>query len=496
LKIDKDIFIEKASVARVLVLGDIMLDRYLYGDVKRISPEAPIPVVKITRKNDMPGGAANVACNIKELNVSVILAGIIGDDESGRSLLDLFKEKQIEFYGITSRPTTTKTRIIGVSQQMLRIDEEQDFEISEDEHKSLLDGINSVLNNVQVLIISDYNKGVCVPGLCADVIKAAKAAGIMVIIDPKSANWEKYKGADIITPNFQEFCEALTANIKNTSEDIAYHAKDLISKYDLGAVLVTRSEQGMVYVSKADGTLSFSATAREVYDVSGAGDTVVAVLSAFLVSGFSINTSVEYANIAAGISVGKLGTYTVTTDEIFDSLNGVPDIKDKICSFEKMKLTFKTWRGNKEKIVFTNGCFDILHSGHIHYLKKASEQGDRLIIGLNTDGSVKRLKGETRPINSESDRAFLLSALAFVDMVVLFDEDTPADLIKVIQPDVMVKGGDYKPEEVIGREYAGELVIVPFLEGFSSTEIIEKINTCTVSEAMGNEMQMLIKCEE
>ena len=488
MKLNKDAFVKKAQDAKVLVLGDVMLDRYIYGDVTRISPEAPVPIVKVLQKKDMLGGAANVAINIRRLNVCSALTGTVGDDESGYTILKLLKEKGIDFIGCVSRSTITKTRIIGKNQQMLRVDEEQDVSECYNEHDRLIDGIENALKDIQVLVISDYNKGVCAEELCKKVIRSAKKFCKTTIVDPKSINWEKYRGADIITPNFREFCEALRLDkpISNTVEDISFHAKKMIEKYELGAVLVTRSEKGMTYVDNDGKTMSFSTIAREVFDVSGAGDTVVAVLSAFLATGFSIIDSVEYANVAAGISVGRMGTYSVSLDEIAKCFeNTCLDMKEKIVSLGALKFVLETWRKKNETVVFTNGCFDILHSGHIQYLKAASKLGSKLIVGINTDSSVKRIKGESRPINSEADRALLLSALYFVDLIIFFDDDTPLELIKAIRPDVLTKGSDYRHDEVVGREYAKELVLIPFVEGFSSTSIIEKLNSTSSGASAG-----------
>jgi len=463
---------------KCLVLGDIALDRYIYGDVERISPEAPIPVIKVTGRNTFLGMAANVAMNIKNLGVEVILFGTIGDDTSGHEVQKLLDESGIDFKGLITGKTTTKTRIVGKNQQMLRVDEEENDCISHSEEECLLAEIKSALKNVQVLLISDYNKGVCTDNLCRLVIKSARDSGKTVIIDPKSSDWEKYSHANIVTPNFREFREMWNENalVENTVEGIKHKARSVIKKYELESILVTRSEKGMVSVDKNNVVLDFSSQAREVFDVSGAGDTVVAALAAFTAKGFNNKTALEYANAAAGIVIGKFGTSCVSLTELTDYFeNENMNVKKKIASFDDAMALISNWKNKKEKIIFTNGCFDILHSGHIHYLNEASKIGDKLIIGLNTDQSVKRLKGESRPINYQTDRALMLAALSFVDLVILFDEDTPIELIKTIEPDVLVKGGDYKPEEVVGREYADELVLIPFVDGFSTTNIIQKM---------------------
>jgi D-beta-D-heptose 7-phosphate kinase/D-beta-D-heptose 1-phosphate adenosyltransferase len=476
LRFDKFHFLEKARGAKCLIVGDIILDRYLYGDVTRISPEAPIPIVKVAKKSDALGGAANVAGNVRGLCVDVELFGVIGDDPNGQTVLRLLAEKGIKFTGRLYDSTTCKTRVIGMSQQILRIDEEESRDISAEYAAKLMNDIKASMTDARSVIISDYGKGVCTPWLCSEVIKASKNAGIQVIVDPKAKNWKKYAGADIITPNFREFCAVQHRDIENEETRITRFAKNLIAKYDLGALLVTRSEKGMLYISTCGETLSYAATAQEVFDVSGAGDTVVATVAAFLAVGFNAWSAVEIANAAAGIVVGKLGTYPISLDEVASSLDrrGM-EIEGKIVLIETLIPLVEKWRNAGEKIVFTNGCFDILHAGHVYYLKKASDLGNRLIIGLNSDSSVKRLKGETRPVNRQENRALLLSALKFVDAVTLFDEDTPANLIKSIAPDILVQGGDYRPEEVVGREFAGELVLIPYLDGFSSTGIIDKI---------------------
>ncbi len=468
---------EKIRGVNCLIVGDVMLDKYLYGSVTRISPEAPIPVVNITGRKVMPGGAANVAANVRSLGANVILFGIIGDDEDGKTLNRIFDSTGIVYGGIRSseRITTVKTRIIGKGQQVVRFDEEKSEESDQKIEQELLFHIREEMRNSDIVIISDYNKGVCTESLLNDIISMAKRIGIPVVVDPKEKEWTKYIGADFITPNYKEFCEAVGRTVENTEEAIKSASAGLFEKFNLTNLLVTRSEHGMTLVER-NKTRTFEAMARSVYDVSGAGDTVLAAMSVLLAAGLDSAEAVELSNIAAGISVSHSGTYCVTFDELesfFEELNDVTD--SKRMNMDELYNKLSVWKKDGKKIVFTNGCFDILHAGHVTYLQKARNMGDVLVVGLNSDVSVKRLKGEGRPVNKENDRAILIAALAAVDAVVVFDQDTPLDLIKAVEPDVLVKGGDYRIEDIVGREYAKETVVIPLLEGRSTTGIIEKI---------------------
>ncbi len=460
-----------------LVIGDIMLDIYLYGKVERISPEAPIPVVQITKEQKALGGAANVAANISGLGIQTFLCGIIGNDENGENILKTLQEKKISFCGCIFKniTTTTKTRVVGRAQQIVRFDNEDIDSITDSYEEELLKHIEIQLPHVDVIILSDYNKGVCGVSFLKKVIAMAKSKDILIITDPKSPDWTRYERSNWITPNMKEFCEALGKNIPNDEAVIREEGQKLIRKFHIPNILVTRSEHGMTLVQN-DYSITYSAEAQEVYDVSGAGDTVVAMLASCLGSGRNAQDAVQLANYAAGIAVSKVGTYIVSQKDIKDFfLCKQSTCKKKIYTTEQLCKQLETWSIQKKRIVFTNGCFDILHAGHIHYLEQAKALGDLLIVGVNTDRSVKALKGTSRPINNEADRAYLLSALEPIDAVVLFDEDTPYELIRLIRPDILVKGGDYKTDQIVGREFAKETRTIDFVEGHSTTNLIENI---------------------
>lgn len=474
---NKNKIIESLKEKTCLVIGDIMLDKYLYGSVDRISPEAPIPIMNVSNKKIALGGCANVACNISGYGANVILSGIIGNDSNGNIILNELKRNNIEYIGILSghRVTTTKTRIVSKVQQIVRVDEEVKTDISKEDEVQIINNINNIINNVDVIVISDYNKGVCTTNLCKQVIELAKRNRKFVIVDPKQGNWERYSGANLITPNFKELLEALNYEIENEEKIICKNAKQLMDKSDIDNILVTRSEHGMTLVSDDD-CVTYETVAQEVYDVSGAGDTVVATLAPFLSIGMELRNATEISNIAAGIAVSKLGTYVISLEEVYDYfININKSYASKIMNIETLIKKIKGWRKDNKKIVFTNGCFDLLHIGHISYLNEAKRMGDVLIIGLNTDESVKINKGDSRPINKQDDRARMLEALDMVDAVVMFNEETPYNLIKVVCPDVLVKGGDYKIEDIVGREFSKEVKTIQFVDGYSSTNVINRI---------------------
>lgn len=477
--IDFDNYIAQLPDVKSLIIGDIILDRYLNGDVSRISPEAPIPVVHVKSEKYVLGGAANVACNIAGCKIKGYLCGLVGKDFYGQKVLEILEDKGIRYIGTVSedRVTTTKTRVTGMNQQIVRLDEEMNTLISEEIEEILIQNIEEIIDEVETVVLSDYNKGICTEQLCIRVIELANKKSKTIIIDPKSKDWTKYAGADLITPNFKEFEEIINTNIENTEQAICEYVPTLIREYNLGGVLVTRSQYGMTYVDKDKYYISFATAAQEVYDVSGAGDTVIATIAAFITAGYPIERAIEISNYAAAIAVSKAGTYVVSLDELASLIySNSLNFRRKIVERVKASEIIDNWRKEKKKIIFTNGCFDILHVGHITYLSRAKQLGDKLIIGLNTDRSVKALKGEDRPINSENDRAQLLAALSFTDLVVLFDEDTPYNLLRELKPDILVKGGDYKPDEVVGREFANEVVILPFVDGYSTSNTIKRMN--------------------
>lgn len=461
-----------------LVVGDIMLDKYLYGIVSRISPEAPIPIVSIKNETEMLGGAANVAANLKGLGLRVVLCSVSGNDYEGKVLNRLMEEKDIAYKGIQGdKRTTVKTRIVGQNQQIVRIDKDDVRELNQEEEQLLIENLQIYAEQAECIIISDYRKGVCTKRVCQYLIETAHKHGGKVLVDPKQSDWSRYYNADIIKPNFGEFCAVAGKVLENTENDIILNAKGILKKYGLGNLLVTRSQYGMTMVELGGDYYSVEAIEKDVYDVSGAGDTAMAALTAGLCWGYGTKASVELANIAAGIAVSKSGTYVVGKQELlaaYQKMMGYGEIGFET-SFVELTQKLQFWRQIQKKIVFTNGCFDILHRGHVEYLQKAKKLGDILIVGVNSDLSVKRLKGDLRPVNTVQDRVCLLQAMACVDEVVIFEEDTPYELLRQIQPDILVKGGDYKPEEVVGREFAREVRIMPFVNGCSTTRIIEKI---------------------
>ena len=462
------------SKVRVLIVGDIMLDRYYYGSVSRISPEAPVPVVAVESDIFTLGGAGNVANNIAGLKAKCRVFAAAANDSSGKKLYGLLDDIGTSYSFIdTGAPTTTKLRVIGEKQQIVRVDFEEIKPITSLLLDSLKDEILRYIGDCDCIVISDYGKGICTPDMCGFVISEAKKVAKPVVVDPKGSDWSKYNGATIITPNVKELGEAIGAHVKNYDYDIVSAGQSIREKYAIDYLIVTRSEKGMTIIS-GDSYKHIPTKAREVFDVSGAGDTVVAATAVALGAGCGVEEAVETANTAAGIVVGKIGTAPITADELMFAVNC--EVYSKIVSFSEIGMIAENERRKGKKIVFTNGCFDILHRGHVTYLRKAASMGDLLIVGLNSDASVKRLKGSARPVNRAADRAEVLSALHAVDYVVVFDEDTPLELVKTVKPDVLVKGGDYKACDVVGREYAKSVSIIDFVVGYSTTEIIKKLN--------------------
>ncbi len=474
--------------SKILLLGDYMLDRYVYGGVERISPEAPVPVVKFQYEKYMPGGAGNVIANLIGLGVGVYPLGRLGKDIYGEKLKEILKDIGVDTSFLYNNGNTTlKTRIIGDKrQQMLRLDNDYISGPSESEIEKIENDLEAIIKKEKIgcLLISDYAKGFCSDDLCIRSIKICKENNIPVFVDPKKNNWESYAGSFLITPNIKELSSAIGSSVANEDDEIEKKAKSVISKYKIENVLVTRSEKGASLISKTS-VEHEKASAVEVYDVSGAGDTMLSTVAAFYTFGVGIPDSVRIGNIASQIVVGKLGTYAIKKEDLIEHIDQTispqpmgrdennNQIKTKVAvSAQANEICIKL-REKGKKIVFTNGCFDILHAGHIRLLTKAKGLGDYLIVGLNSDMSVKRLKGNKRPINDQDSRIEVLQAMEAVDLVVLFENDTPKDLIKLIQPDVLVKGGDYRKEDVVGKEFAKSVVIVPLKEGFSTTRIID-----------------------
>ncbi|SPF49904.1 Bifunctional protein HldE (Includes: D-beta-D-heptose 7-phosphate kinase; D-beta-D-heptose 1-phosphate adenylyltransferase) [Syntrophobacter sp. SbD1] len=471
---------------RIMVLGDIMLDRYLMGEVNRISPEAPVPVLRVKERFEMPGGAGNVCNNLVSLGCSTVLIGVVGEDSEGERLAELCARKGIEGQLVKDRlrPTITKTRIIAMHQQLLRLDEEESRILLDSTRTELLTKFAECLSSCQAVILSDYGKGILqTPDLCQTLISMANEKGVPVLVDPKGKQWERYRRATCITPNAAEL-EATAESTIASELQLSNEAGRIRKLHETEWLLVTRGSMGMCLFGPQDEHHCIPTVARQVYDVSGAGDTVIATLTACVASGIAFLEAARMANTAAGIVIGKLGTQPVTAAELETALileaSGNGSVHDgKFRSADAAQIQVLAWRSNGEKIIFTNGCFDLLHPGHIHLLHQARSLGDRLVIGLNSDSSVRRLKGPGRPILPESDRAILLGALSCVDMVVSFDEDTPLALIESLKPDVIVKGSDYTIDQVVGREkvegYGGRVELISVLAGHSTTNISKTI---------------------
>lgn len=465
------------SALKLLVAGDVMLDRYWYGETARISPEAPVPVVGIGRTEDRPGGAANVALGLAALGVEAVLVAPIGCDEAGATLRQLLAAAGVRVHWIEqpNGTTITKLRVISQHQQMLRLDFEG---LPESSSSVSRDALTSYLPSVDAVILSDYAKGALAQ--VEPLICACRAARRPVLVDPKRAQFTAYAGASVLTPNWAEF--ERMAGPCGTEPELVERAQALLSRLDAEAVLLTRGEQGMTLIEHRREAIHIPARAQEVFDVTGAGDTVIAVLGAALAAGEDLLQAATLANLAAGVVVGKLGTATVSMAELRAAASHwVPtDSRRGVVSEVELMTLRQTVRQRQETVVMTNGCFDILHPGHIAYLEQAKALGDRLIVAVNDDGSVRRLKGNGRPINPVAQRMAVVAGLAAVDWVVAFGEDTPARLIEGIAPDVLVKGGDYRLEEVAGHEWVlahgGQVRLLPIADGYSTTGIVERIN--------------------
>lgn len=481
MKIDGEKFLrESITKIRVAVIGDIMLDRYISGTVERISPEAPVPINLVKSQRNILGGAANTAANLSSLGAEVFIAGMRGEDRDGNLLARLLNESGINDKGtIVSQEyyTTTKVRILGARQQMMRLDFEEKRNPDAGDCDCILSWLEKLLGKgLGSIILSDYGKGMITEPLAQAVIQMGKRHGVPILIDPKGGNWAKYRGAYGITPNIKELSDVFGTVVNNNDDEIEKIGEEIREKFQIENLFVTRSEKGITCINEKE-QLHCASVAQDVFDVSGAGDTVMAVLAAAAAVKMDLRTALELANIAAGIAVSHVGTYPVHRDEVLDAWcdDGMIRTAYIPIGWETAKHKICTWKKNGETVVFTNGCFDILHRGHITYLQKAAALGNHLIIGLNSDESVKRLKGKDRPVNGEEDRAFMLAALGCVDEVVIFNEETPLELLKYLQPDILVKGGDYKADEVVGKEYAEKVIILPFVTGYSTTKIINKI---------------------
>jgi D-beta-D-heptose 7-phosphate kinase/D-beta-D-heptose 1-phosphate adenosyltransferase len=460
---------------RVLVIGDVMLDHDWYGDTSRISPEAPVPVVRVRGTEKRPGGAANVAMNVAALGAQSVLAGLVGEDDSATAL-----EQHLADAGVQSRlvhvsgiRTITKMRVLSRHQQLLRLDIEESLPVAA--ARSLLVDSALLLGDIDALVLSDYGKGTL--SELTGLIVAAKRMNVPVLVDPKGTDFERYRGATLVTPNQSEF-EQVVGPCANDEGEIARRAGELRHSLSLGALLVTRGEHGMTLVSDDAPALHLPAQAREVFDVTGAGDTVIGVLASAIAAGQGSADAARLANAAAGLVVGKLGAATASAEELKVALADAEPAHPGLMSEDEVLAAIYAARSHGERIVMTNGCFDLLHSGHVQYLRQARALGERLLVAVNDDGSVRRLKGPDRPVNDVYARATVLAGLSAVDWVVQFSEDTPSRLIDRLAPDILVKGGDYAADEIAGgesvRKRGGSVQVISFVDGFSTSSMLAR----------------------
>ena len=469
------ISIPEFKKARVLVIGDVMLDRYWDGDSTRISPEAPVPIVKVKDFDIRLGGAANVALNIIALQANCVLLGVRGQDDSGKLLEACLKQTAIHNQLITlpQHVTTTKLRVLSKHQQLIRLDFENNFD--EKALKKIQLTFEKNIKKSNVVICSDYAKGV-LKGIHS-LIQSARKHKVPIFIDPKSNDFNCYRGATILTPNLKEFEEAVGQC--HTEKEMVGKARNALKKYQLQALLITRGADGMTLVERGQEALHLPVHAREVYDVTGAGDTVIGVLAASFAAGLSLTEAAVLSNIAASIVVKKVGTAVATLHELRRAIQHENDSHFGILTQAELKQAVLDAKAHDEKVVMTNGCFDILHAGHVQYLEQARALGDRLIVAVNSDASVRKLKGKNRPINTLQNRMEVLASLRAVDWVVPFSEETPEKLISYLLPDILVKGGDYQAHEIAGakavKKNGGEIKILDFKKGFSTTRLIQKI---------------------
>lgn len=461
----------------ILVIGDLMIDHYLWGSCDRISPEAPVQVVNVKKESSVLGGAGNVINNLVTLGSVVDVISVIGNDSVANELKSLLEKIDVPTSNLVvenNRKTSKKSRLIASQQQVLRYDMESIDDINENSHKQIIKTLEKNIDKYSSIILSDYGKGVLTTNLTKEIIKIANKNSIKVLVDPKGKDYSKYKGSYTLTPNKKEAMESTNIDIKDENSLIEA-LKSLKTQCNLEVSLITLSEQGIAIF---DDELTIKPTvAREVYDVTGAGDTVIASIAFALGNNLDIKDAIYFANLAAGVVVGKIGSATASLDEIYEyeSQLNKSSSSSHIKTFDEIEKLAKKLHSQGKKIVFTNGCFDILHVGHVKYLEEAKSYGDVLILGLNADSSVRKLKGPTRPINTQDDRAYILASLESVDYVVIFEEETPYELIKLIKPHVLVKGGDYEGKEVVGQDIADELKLVQFVDGKSTTNTIKRI---------------------
>ncbi len=465
---------------RILIAGDLMLDKYIFGEVERISPEAPVPVVLAGHSSEQPGGAANVAMNVAGLGARVTVAGFAGADDDGARLRQLLVHAGIKPILIEAPgfPTVSKLRILGGRQQMLRLDTERRGAPSPEAHGELLKSVLEEVEESDAVILSDYAKGVLTEHVCQTIIHACRSRNLPVLVDPKNSDLARYRGATTISPNLHEMAAALQSDGRDL--DLLFEkAQAMLPSLGLDYLTITLGAKGIAVLRPGDVQIA-PAVARQVFDVSGAGDTVIAVLALAAASGVSVETAVHLANVAAGVVVSKVGTVPISLGELSAALSAeaVTPAKNKVFTLQALLAQVAAWRASGEEIAFTNGCFDLLHTGHVALLEQSRRSADRLIVGVNSDQSVARLKGPTRPVVQENNRAQVLAALAAVDAVALFEEDTPLRLIEQIRPDVLVKGGDYSEATIVGapevRRWGGRVLIIPTIAGSSTTNLIER----------------------
>jgi D-beta-D-heptose 7-phosphate kinase/D-beta-D-heptose 1-phosphate adenosyltransferase len=481
---------------RVLVVGDMMLDRFVYGHVSRISPEAPAPVLETAGPQDVVGGSGNVVRNIVSLGAACEIVAVVGRDDAAQAIRGHLRGMGVSTDGlveVAGRVTTVKTRFVAYlhNTHLLRADTEETTAVGQEIEDAIMAAARRRMPFVDAVVLSDYAKGVLTPRVVVAVMAAARAAGKPVIVDPKGLDYTRYRGATALTPNVGELAQALGRPVRNDDAEVKAAAKNLLEQFGCECVMVTRGERGILIVARDGDAASFDATARRVIDVSGAGDTVVASFALALVSDAGIRNAARLANVAAGVVVAKKGTSQVSANELRDLLLSRPhfELREKIKDMGTIEDCVAAWRREGLTVGFTNGCFDLLHPGHVQLLCEARSHCDRLVVGLNSDASVKRLKGASRPVQPEAARSIVLAGLAFVDAVVLFADDTPLELMGRVRPDVLVKGADYRIDQVVGHElvqsYGGRVVLAELLPDSSTSLIIDRLKTGAMNAVSG-----------
>jgi len=473
--------IRMGGTKNIMVIGDVMLDEYFFGSVSRISPEAPVPVLKEEYQEWSLGGAANVAANCRHIGCDVIIVGIIGEyDLHGDRFISMLRELNISTEGVvrsTHRLTTTKKRFLAKNHQLLRMDAESKHALTNDEFEELAQRIDELMIPSSMVLVSDYAKGVLTKDFIEYICTRARERKCTVLVDPKGPDFNKYRGVDYIKPNTKEFKQMIEYFNLPTDQSLQDNAREICFLLNLKGLVITQGEAGITFVSPEQAIHS-PAYKREVYDLTGAGDTVFAFLAIGLANGLSMENCLMLANHAASVAVSHVKTYAVSLDELID--RSIEPTEKIYTDWAELKIELDWLRADGKKVVFTNGCFDIIHPGHIHTLKEAKKYGDILVVAINTDDSVRRFKGATRPINNFAHRATIMSAIGLVDFVVSFEQDTPRALIEYLKPDVLVKGGDYQKEKIAGYDvvtsYGGAVHIVEYLSGLSTTALIEKIS--------------------